>query len=56
MVSHDICYRTRLARFGGHGYAHIFANVVPLMLARGFSRAEVDQILVRTPRRLLTFA
>ena len=24
VISHDICYRTRLASFGGHGYGHIF--------------------------------
>jgi phosphotriesterase-related protein len=54
-ISHDICYRTRLTRFGGHGYGHIFANVVPLMLARGFTQAEIEEILVDTPRRLLTF-
>ena len=35
VVSHDICYHTRLTRFGGHGYRHIFSNVVPLMLASG---------------------
>lgn len=55
VISHDICYRTRLTRFGGHGYGHIFANVVPLMLARGFSEAEVAAITVGNPRRLLTF-
>lgn len=56
VISHDICYRTRLTRFGGHGYGHIFANVVPLMRSRGFSEAEVDAILIGNPRRLLTFA
>ncbi len=55
VISHDICYRSRLTRFGGHGYAHIFANVVPLMRARGFSEAEIETITVGTPRRLLTF-
>ncbi len=54
-ISHDICYRTRLTCFGGHGYGHIFANVVPLMRRRGFSEAEIEQITVGTPRRLLTF-
>jgi phosphotriesterase-related protein len=56
VISHDICYRTRLTRWGGHGYAHIFENVVPLMRARGFSEAEIETILVGNPRRLLTFA
>ena len=57
VISHDICYRTRLCRFGGHGYGHIFLrNVVPMMKKRGYSEDEIDAILVRTPRRLLTFA
>ena len=56
VISHDICYRTRLVRFGGHGYGHIFANVVPMMRRRGFSEAEIDAILVQTPQRLLTLA
>ena len=54
LLSHDICYRSRLVRWGGHGYGHIFANVVPLMRRRGFSEAEVQAILVDNPRRLLT--
>ena len=55
VISHDICYRTRLSQFGGHGYGHIFQNVVPIMRRRGFSEAEIDRIIVETPRRLLTF-
>jgi phosphotriesterase-related protein len=55
VISHDICYRTRLASFGGHGYGHIFRNVVPMMKKRGYGEAEIDAILVGNPRRLLTF-
>ncbi|WP_428487694.1 phosphotriesterase family protein [Rhodopila sp.] len=55
VISHDICHRTRLTRWGGHGYAHIFANVLPMMLRRGFTSAEVEAIMVGNPRRLLTF-
>jgi phosphotriesterase-related protein len=55
LMSQDICWRTRLAEFGGHGYGHIFRNVVPMMRRRGFSDAEVNAILVRNPARLLTF-
>ena len=55
VISHDICYRTRLASFGGHGYGHIFRNVVPMMGKRGYSEDEIDAILVGNPRRLLTF-
>jgi len=55
VISHDICYRTRLTAFGGHGYGHIFRNVVPMMRERGYDENEIDAILVRNPRRLLTF-
>jgi len=54
VISHDICYRTRLRHYGGHGYGHIFANVIPLMRDRSYSDAEIDAILVGNPRRLLT--
>lgn len=54
VISQDICTKTRLRRFGGHGYSHIFDNVVPLMRRRGFSAGEIETILVATPRRLLT--
>jgi phosphotriesterase-related protein len=54
VISHDICYLSRLSRYGGHGYGHIYQNVLPLMRERGFSSAEVNAIMVHTPRRLLT--
>ena len=56
VLSHDICMRSRLRQFGGPGYAHIPERVVPLMLRRGISQAQIDAMLVHTPRRLLTIA
>ncbi len=53
VISHDICTRTRLLAEGGHGYRHILANVRPLMRDRGWSEAEIETLLVATPRRLL---
>lgn len=53
-VAHDICTRSRLQSLGGHGYGHLLRNVVPLMRERGFTQSEIDQLLVGTPRRLLT--
>jgi phosphotriesterase-related protein len=54
VISQDICRLTRLLAFGGHGYGHIMRNVLPFMREKGFSEAELDQIMVATPRRLLT--
>ena len=55
VISHDICYRTRPTRFGGHGYGHIFRNVLPMMRRREFDENEIDAIMTANPRRLLTF-
>jgi phosphotriesterase-related protein len=54
-ISQDICYRSRLLCHGGHGYGHIFRNVVPMMRRRDFDEREIDTLLHITPRRLLTF-
>jgi len=56
LISHDICMRHRLCHFGGHGYQHIFANVVPLMRRRGFTEDQVQAILVDNPARLLALS
>lgn len=55
VISHDICHIVQMTEWGGHGYAHIYKQVLPRMLRRGFTQAEIDDIMVATPRRLLTF-
>jgi phosphotriesterase-related protein len=54
LMSHDICTRTRLGAFGGHGYSHLPANVTGLMRDRGFTAAEIDTLMRDNPRRFLT--
>ena len=54
-ISHDICTKTRLAAYGGHGYTHLIGNIVPIMLRRGYSEDAIDQLLAKTPARLLCF-
>lgn len=56
LVSHDICTKNRLERYGGHGYAYILGHIVPRMGMRGFSQALIDDILVNNPATALTFA
>jgi phosphotriesterase-related protein len=54
LLSHDICTRTRLAAYGGHGYAHLIANVAGLMRERGFTETEISGLMRDNPRRFLT--
>ena len=53
-MSQDICTRTRLHRWGGHGYGHILRNIPPLMARMGLPTAWADTFLRANPLRLLT--
>jgi phosphotriesterase-related protein len=53
LASHDVCLKTRLAAYGGMGYAHIPTNVAGWMRAKGMADAEVTAVLVDNPRRVL---
>ena len=54
LMSHDICTRTRLCRWGGHGYGHILTNVVPLMARLGFSTQDIGALTRDNAVRLLS--
>jgi phosphotriesterase-related protein len=56
LVSHDVCTKHRLARYGGHGYDHLVSNVMPWMRQRGFSDDEIATIFVRNPGEFLAIA
>ena len=55
VIAHDVCQRTRQMEFGGHGYGHIYRNILPMMRRRGFTDDHIDAMLVRNPARLLAF-
>jgi phosphotriesterase-related protein len=52
LITNDICLKTMLCRYGGHGYAHILKNVGPLMIADGIASENIDRMMVDNPRRL----
>jgi phosphotriesterase-related protein len=52
-LSHDVCYKTDLTRWGGDGYGHVCRNIVPRLRQAGVSEAALQQMLVENPRRLL---
>ena len=44
-----------MVRYGHHGYAHIFENIAPCMLRRGFSEGQVRTLTEGKAARVLTF-
>ena len=55
LLAHDVCSKHRLKTYGGHGWDHIVARVVPRMRRRGMKDEHVRMILVDNPTRMLTF-
>ena len=56
LLSHDIATKHRLHAYGGLGYDHLVTNVLPRLLARGLSEADVRLLVVDNPARLFAFA
>jgi predicted metal-dependent phosphotriesterase family hydrolase len=54
LVEHDICTRIQYHRYGGWGWDHLFANIVPRLRHAGVSQQELGTIFIETPKRLLT--
>ena len=54
VIAHDMFAKHKLAKYGGHGFAHIFENIVPRMRQKGFPEDAIEAILVRNPARILT--
>jgi len=54
VISHDICTKHRLVRYGGHGYGYIPEHIIPRMRNKNFEESEIQAITKDTPARLLT--
>ncbi len=53
LVSHDICLKIRLKRYGGYGYDHILKHVLPMMQRSGIKQEIIDLILIENPAHIL---
>jgi phosphotriesterase-related protein len=56
VIAHDICFKARLVKYGGHGFAHILENIAPRMRRKGVKDDDIQAILIENPKRVLTFA
>jgi len=54
VISHDICTKHRLVKYGGHGYGYIPEHIIPRMRNKNFEESEIEAITRDTPARLLT--
>lgn len=55
LISHDICTKTRMRSFGGHGYSHIIRNIPELFKRLGFDVSLLKKLIHENPKNILTF-
>ncbi len=53
LLSGDTCTRSMLRAYGGPGYSRVLDTFVPALRSCGVDEADVQQMLVHTPARLL---
>jgi phosphotriesterase-related protein len=53
LLSHDVCFKIELVRYGGFGYGHIPRTFAANLADYGVGREELERILVDNPRRFL---
>jgi phosphotriesterase-related protein len=54
LLSHDVCSKHHLTRYGGHGYGHILRNFTVNLIDFGVSEEAQDMLMIANPRRALS--
>jgi len=53
MLSHDVCMKIMLKKYGGYGYSHVLESVVPILEIEGVTKKQIRNMLVENPKRIL---
>ena len=56
LLSHDVCTKSQLKKYGGNGFASVFEQFVPYLRTQGVTDQQIEMMLVRNPARVLAFA
>jgi phosphotriesterase-related protein len=54
LLSHDVCFKIELIRYGGFGYGHILRTFQSNLQDYGLGLEEINKIMTDNPRRWLT--
>ncbi len=55
LLSHDICCKAQLKKYGGLGFDHLFRNIVPRLRKKGLSDKIINKIFVENPKEAFQF-
>ena len=54
LISTDTCRLSQLQHYGGRGFDYLFTYIIPALRKAGVSEADIHQITVTNPARMLT--
>ncbi len=52
VLSHDVCYRTQMAAFGGWGFAHVPVHITMYLRDRGVADTDILRMTIENPARI----
>ena len=55
LLSHDVCWKVHLRKYGGFGYSFILEKFLPHLRKTGVSDSDIAQMLVANPKTVLPF-
>ncbi len=55
LLSHDVCWKVHLRRYGGFGFSFILEKFLPHLRESGVTDAQIDKMMVRNPKSVLPF-
>lgn len=53
LLSHDVCYKMHLKRFGGYGYDHVLRHIIPKLKKSGVTDDQIHTMLIENPKNML---
>ena len=55
LLSHDVCWKTHLKKYGGFGYSYILEHFIPHLRNVGVAESSIEKMIVTNPARILAF-
>ena len=55
LLSQDVCWKVHYQSYGGTGYSYVQEAFLPHLRSVGVTEDQLNQIMVESPKRLLTF-
>jgi len=55
LLSHDVCWKVHLKKFGGFGFSYILEKFLPHLRDLGVTDRQIDKMMVHNPAAVLPF-